>query len=76
MYSHISRKFTERWILGIRKDTLKDLSRAPTWVWFLRNISHAFSASALEPVRGQVFLTQYHGTLELAQHSLLCALKL
>lgn len=33
-------------------------------MWFLRNIAHAFSASALQSVRGQVFLAQYHRTLE------------
>lgn len=52
-------KFTEYWILRIRKDTLQDVSWVPAWVWFLRSIFHTFSASAFQPVRWQVFLTQY-----------------
>ena len=44
--------FIEYWILGIRRDKLRDLSCVPTLVWFLRNIFNKSSASATQSVRG------------------------
>lgn len=44
--------FIEYWILGIRRDKLRDLSWVPTLVWFFRNIFNKSSASATQSVRG------------------------
>lgn len=59
-FKNTSMKFTEYWVLGVRKDKLKDVSWVPTLLWLLRNIFNKPSASALQSMRGQVFLIQHH----------------